>query len=157
MKPKKLLLIVVGAVLGLVLISNLIFSPRKAERPTSGVILSRAEIAEQCQKSAEKSFPDHCQTAYDSEEKLLTISVWIDDADYAATYAMIGTTGTREAWGDMIQALTEASGSWYRRFVDYGYTDVTVKMNLLNPSNLDNTLAQAINGDLIFDVVRDRP
>lgn len=120
--------------------------------PTPGVV-TRESIVEQCRASTERNFPSHNIVEYNADEKQLTIAIWIDDMDEAAVATMIGTTGTREAWSDLVADLENASDSWQNAFDRSGFSDVTVVVHLLNPSNLDKALASAARGHLIYDVV----
>ena len=120
--------------------------------PTPGVI-TRESIVEQCRDATERNFPGHNLVEYNADEKQLTIAIWIDDMDEAAVAAMIGATGTRESWSELVADLENASGSWQDAFDRSGFSDVTVVVHLLNPSNLDKALASAARGRLIYDVV----
>ena len=120
--------------------------------PTPGVI-TRESIVEQCRDATERNFPGHNLVEYNADEKQLTIAIWIDDMDEAAVAAMIGATGTRDSWSELVADLENASGSWQDAFDRSGFSDVTVVVHLLNPSNLDNALASAAHGQLIYDVV----
>lgn len=158
MNRKKFVLGVIGVLFAIALISsvfNLDFSPspKVAVPPQEG---SLAAIVEECRTSTEKNFPDHNIFEYDAKTKQLTIAVWIDDSDYAALYASIGTEGTLEAWNSLTADLVNACSSWQNRFNLAGYNDVTVVMHLLNPSDQSKALASAVDGELFFDAVAQR-
>jgi len=155
MDRKKFILGVIGVLFAIALISyvfNLDFSPpsKVAVPPREG---SLGAIIEECRTSTEKNFPDHNIFEYDAKTKRLTIAVWIDDSDFAALYAIIGTEGSLDAWNSMTADLVNACSSWQNRFNRAGYYDVTVVMHLLNPSDQSKALASTVNGKLFFDAV----
>lgn len=106
-----------------------------------------------CISSTESNFPGHNIVEYDEDTQQLTIAVWIDEMDDAAVASMIGTTGTRDAWNDLVSEMENACGAWQNSFDRSGFSDVTVVMHLLNPSNLDSALISTARGVLIYDIV----
>jgi len=150
-KSKKKIVIIVVVVL--VLISILSRCGKSNDTNKSDAKL--AELVASCRQSTEKSFPDHNRVEYRPEKKQLIISVWIDDMDYAAVFAMADTTGTRDAWEQLKNDLLGACNSWQARFDKEGFSDVTVTMFLLNPSNLDNALMAASKGEVYYDVLEE--
>lgn len=158
MNRKKFILGVLGVLFAIALFSsvfNLDFSPpsKVAAQPREG---SLAAVIEECRTLTEKSFPDHNLLEYDAKAKQLTIAVWIDGSDFAALYAVIGTEGSLDAWNSLTADLVGACSSWQDRFVRAGYSDVTVVMHLLNPSDQSKAIASAIDGRLFFDAVAQR-
>ena len=150
-KSKKKIVIIVVVVL--VLISVLSRCGKSNE--TSNADAKLADLVTSCRQSTEKSFPGHNRVEYRPEEKQLVISIWIDDMDYATVFAMVDTTGTRDSWNQLKSDLLGACNSWQDRFDKEGFSDVTVTMFLLNPSNLDNALMAASKGEVYYDALEE--
>lgn len=114
------------------------------------------EIFDEAVASAERLFPDRVAAAFDSETLSGTISILIPETNYGAAYAMIGTTGTAEAWEDLIISLQEAGAAWQKKFNQNGEPEFSLTMILVNPSNTENALAIVTRGELVYDVVAER-
>ena len=123
---------------------------RVKPKPTPVTIES---LVSDCRDSTDRNFPDRNIVDYNADEKILTIAVWIDDMDYAAAYAMIGTSGTLDAWEELVADLENAGAAWQNAFDRSGFSDVTVVMHLLDPSDQSRALISVARGRLIYDVV----
>lgn len=119
-------------------------------KPTPTTLSS---LISDCRASTDRNFPDRNIVDYDADEKVLTIAVWIDDMDYAAAYAIIDTTGTRDAWNELVADMENAGASWQNAFDRSGFSDVTVVMHLLDPTDQSKALISVARGRLIYDVV----
>lgn len=151
--PRSKRKIVIVVVVALVLLSALSRCGKNGDDQKQAQKLD--ELVSACRQSTENLFPDHNRVEYRAEEKQLVVSVWIDDMDTGAVYAMIDTTGTRDAWEQLKSQLLDACGAWQARFDKEGFSDVTVTMYLLNPSNLDNVLIAVSKGAVYYDVLEE--
>lgn len=156
---KKILLGVLALMVAISAFQTWWYAPDRSTQPQAAKATQRPErltlneLIEQCQESTERNFHGRNMIEYDKEFKKLTIAVWIEDMDEAAVAAMVGTTGTRDAWDELVSDMVSACASWQNTFDRFGFSDVTVVMHLLNPSNLDNALISTARGRLTYDVV----
>ena len=149
---KKLFKVIVGLSLGFCIGLMLIaFSGCSSEPPIEDWINSSVDplLAE--------SFKDMKGVTYNIEKSgpnEVTITFKFDGAAELAVYAGDYDT-VKKTWDDLGESMCGLTTSMIENANNYGITNITVRANLVNDTNEDLTLMTVIDGEKIYDCVRD--
>ena len=165
---KKGILIVLGALLGIVLISNLINSApttrlnassaqpteiAQAAPSTESEQASLQSLISSCRASFNAGFPQQNDVEWQEENRAVVVSLWPDG--FGAEMAEYALTDVKylQQWNGICAGLQDISVELREQFVANGYDDVAIKINLYDPVYFDLLLASIENGEILFDAV----
>ena len=90
------------------------------------------------------------------ENEMIQINIWSDGVTTGAMLAKAGDKGCLESWTTLVGNQEKLCKQLYELVQTLGIEDVSVVMNVLNDTNLDNVLLTVLNGYTFYDVVNDK-
>lgn len=92
---------------------------------------------------------------FNEQKNQLTVLLLMDDAEYAAIFAMIGDNDIIDSWNDLVNNAQDSSVAWYSRFSRNGFPSVTVEVDVASSEAPTTPLIRAINGEVQLDAVNE--
>ena len=123
-----------------------------ADNSTDSSRVSMATVINLIESTLEENF-ENVSVSYKNE--MIQINIW---SDGVTTGAMLAKSGDKEclaSWNTLVGNQEKLCKQLYELVQTLGVEDVSVVMNVLNDTNLDNVLLTVLNGYTFYDVVND--
>lgn len=120
--------------------------------PTESTIpeMPTSTVAGLIEMALKENFTDY---SIEYEDDIISVGIWQDGISAGATLALAGNQECIDSWNQMVENEIELCSGMKELADNFGRSDITIMLNVLNDLNTENVLLSIVNGSVFYDAV----